>query len=82
MEGSRVWDLGFRIDQLRIPIRGLGYSRPEVDRIWLGVYYSMPPIYSIFYLLKGDCIMFRAWAFALTLAIQRLDPWAQSLGFI
>ena len=31
------------------------YSPPEVDRIWLWVYYNKIPIYPIFYLLKGDC---------------------------
>ena len=30
------------------------YSPPEVDRIWLWVYYNKSPIYPIFYLLKGD----------------------------
>ena len=29
------------------------YSHPEVDRIWLWVYYNEIPIYPIFYLLKG-----------------------------
>ena len=31
------------------------YSPPEVDRIWLWVYYNKIPLYPIFYLLKGDC---------------------------
>ena len=31
----------------------LVYSPPEVDRIWLWVYYNKIPIYPIFYLLKG-----------------------------
>ena len=38
-------------------VRGLpflGYSLPEVDRIWLWVHYIKIPIYTIFYLLKGD----------------------------
>ena len=30
------------------------YSPPEVDRIWLWVYHNGTPIYTIFYLLKGD----------------------------
>ena len=30
------------------------YSPPEVDGIWLGVYYSKLPIYPIFYLREGD----------------------------
>ena len=30
------------------------YSPPEVDRIWLWVYYNKIPMYPIFYLLKGD----------------------------
>ena len=30
------------------------YSPPQVDRIWLCVYYNKIPIYPIFYLLKGD----------------------------
>ena len=30
------------------------YSSPEVDRIWLWVYYTKIPIYSILYLLNGD----------------------------
>ena len=30
------------------------YSPPQVDRIWLWVYYNKIPIYPIFYLLKGD----------------------------
>ena len=30
------------------------YSPPQVDRIWLRVYYKKIPIYPIFYLLKGD----------------------------
>ena len=30
------------------------YSPPQVDRIWLWVYYNKIPIYSVFYLLKGD----------------------------
>ena len=29
-------------------------SSPEVDRIWLWVYYTKIPIYPIFYLLNGD----------------------------
>ena len=29
-------------------------SPPEVDRMWLWVYYNKIPIYPIFYLLKGD----------------------------
>ena len=29
-------------------------SPPEVDKIWLWVYYNKIPIYPIFYLLKGD----------------------------
>ena len=30
------------------------YSPPEVERIWLWVYYNKNPIYAIFYLAKGD----------------------------
>ena len=30
------------------------YSSPEVDKIWLWIYYNKSPTYSIFYLLKGD----------------------------
>ena len=30
------------------------YSPPQVDRIWLRVYYKKIPIYLIFYLLKVD----------------------------
>ena len=30
------------------------YSFPEVDKIWLWVYYNKSPTDSIFYLLKGD----------------------------
>ena len=29
------------------------YSPPEVDRIWLWVYYNKIPLYPMFYLLKG-----------------------------
>ena len=29
------------------------YSPPQVDRMWLWVYYNKIPIYPIFYLLKG-----------------------------
>ena len=29
-------------------------SPPQVDRIWLWVYFNKIPIYPIFYLLKGD----------------------------
>ena len=36
-----------------------GHSPPQVDRIWLGVYYSKIPIYPIFYLLKGDYMLLR-----------------------
>ena len=32
----------------------LDYGPPEVDRIWLWVYYNKVPIYPIFYLLKGN----------------------------
>ena len=32
------------------------FSHPEVDRIWLWVYFNKIPIYPIFYLLKGDYI--------------------------
>ena len=31
---------------------GVGYSLPQVDRIWLWVYCNKIPIYPIFYLLK------------------------------
>ena len=30
------------------------FSPPEVDRIWLWVYYNKIPLYPIFYLLEGD----------------------------
>ena len=38
----------------KLPKQDLGYSPPEVDRIWLLVYYNKIPIYPIFYLVKGD----------------------------
>ena len=34
----------------------MGYSPPEVDRIWLRVYYNKIPVYLIVYLLKGDYV--------------------------
>ena len=33
-----------------------GIRSPEADRIWLWVSYNKIPMYSIFYLLKGDDI--------------------------
>ena len=33
------------------------YGRPEVDRIWLWVYFNKIRIYPIFYLLKGDYML-------------------------
>ena len=46
--GFRVQGSGFRVGDLRVCIL------PEVDRIWLWVFYNKIPIYPIFYLLKGD----------------------------
>ena len=43
--------------KMETPVEGLKfrvYSRPQVDRIWLWVYFSKIPICPIFYLLKGD----------------------------
>ena len=40
-------------DTCRDPPPNWVYSPPEVDRIWLWVYYNKIPIYRIFYLLKG-----------------------------
>ena len=42
-------------------IGSYAYSPPEVDRIWLRVYYNKIPIYPPFYLLKGDYIQSSAW---------------------
>ena len=38
-----IFGLGFRV-----------YSPPEINTVWLWLYYKKIPIYPIFYLLKGD----------------------------
>ena len=56
-----------------------GYSRPEVDRIWLWVYDDKLPIYPIFYLLKRDYRGLRLEASGLGLRVWILGFRAQVL---
>ena len=48
-----LWDGGLRVSVCGQNMRFRVYSPPQVDSIWLSVYYNRFPIYPIFYLLKG-----------------------------
>ena len=55
--GAEVQDLTMAVHEPQGLAWGLGLrvsSLPQVDRIWLWVYYNKIPIYPIFYLLQGD----------------------------
>ena len=57
-------DLGFRVGEFSIWGSVISvfrvHSPPQVDRIWLWIYYNKIPMYPILYLLKGT-IGLRVW---------------------
>ena len=54
------------------------YSPPSVDIIWLWLYYNKIPIYTIFYLLKGDCILLARVSHRMTQGIHMSSLLTQS----
>ena len=53
------------------------YSPPQVDRIWLWVYYNKIPIYPIFCLLQGDYIHLSIY---LAVRLGSAGVWGSAIG--